>query len=496
VRKVLAAAGAAVALMGSLSAAGPTAAQTEPPVELKVMTFNIWYGATQTHGLDQVVEAISAADADVVGMQEPYARLRRIADELGFYASPRLHVISRYPILEPEGSDGYWGYILLGPGRLAAIANTHLPCCPYTPYRVVNRGMSREDALQQEQNTRVGQLVKQLAPLHPLLDAGVPTFFTGDFNSPSYRDWTRPAVEARGLPYPIRWPVSETMEDASFVDSYRAIHPDPVADPGYTWTPGYPAPYVTPSEVFDRIDFVWAAGPAVPTSGLIVGEDASNADLVITPWPADHRGVVSTFEVTPAPAPDLVAADGERSRVGQPLDVYFHAPGGPGEHVALVEADTGATVVDMQLGSPPAADGTLIFDTAGLAQGSYHVVLLDGADLELARDTVVLVEEGQQPVLTLVDDTLEGHQRLEISWAFGPGNRYDWFGIFRAGLDAKSGSIKAWRYLDGLVRGSTVMGPNNRGAGPWPLPSGDYELLLCLDDSYRCRTSLPFAVVG
>jgi hypothetical protein len=180
-----------------------------------------------------------------------------------------------------EGSEGYWGYLLLGPGRLTAVANTHLPCCPYTTYRVVDRGMSREDALQQEQNTRVGQLVKQLTPLQPLLDAGVPTFFTGDFNSPSHRDWTRPAVQARGLPYPIRWPVSVTMEDVGFVDSYRAIHPDPVADPGFTWTPGYPAPYVTPSEVFDRIDFVWAAGPAVPTSSRVVGEDASNADLVI-----------------------------------------------------------------------------------------------------------------------------------------------------------------------------------------------------------------------
>ena len=486
---------AALVLATSLTVAGPSTAQITEPVILKVMTFNIWYGATQTHGLGEVVEAIRAADADIVGMQEPYARLRRVAAALGFYASPRLHVISRYPILEPEGSDGYWGYLLLGPGRLAAIANTHLPCCPYTTYRVVNRGMSRVDALQQEQNTRVGQLVKQLAPLQPLLDGGVPTFFTGDFNSPSHRDWTRPAVEARGLPYPIRWPVSVKMEDAGFVDSYRAIHPDPIADAGFTWTPGYPAPYVTPSEVFDRIDFVWAAGPAAATDSLVVGEDDANADLAIAPWPTDHRGVVSTFEVTPAEAPDLVAADGERSRAGQPLDVFFHASGGPGEHVALVEAGTGTTVADLPIGPPPAIDGILAFDTAGLTQGTFDVVLLDGSDAELARDTVVLVEDAQAPVLTLADDTLEADQLLEISWTFGPGNRFDWFGIFRAGLDAKTGSIKAWRYLDGRVEGSTVMGPNNRGAGPWPLPPRDYELHLCLDDSYRCRTSVPFTVL-
>lgn len=494
--KLWAATATAVTLMGTLLAAAPSVAQAETPLELNVMTFNVWYGATQTQGLDEVVAAISAADADVVGMQEPYARLRRVATALGFYASPRLHVISRYPILEPEGSDGYWGYLLLGPGQVVAIANTHLPCCPYTPYRVVNRSMSRTEALLQEQNTRIGQLAKQLEQLQPLLDAGIPTFFTGDFNSPSHRDWTRPAVEARDLPYPIRWPVSVAMEDAGFVDSYRAVHPDPVADPGFTWTPGYPAPYVTSAEVFDRIDFVWAAGEAVPMSSDVVGEDPANADLVIEPWPSDHRGVVSTFEVTPVSPPVLVAADGERSRTGQPLEVHFHAPGGPGAHVALLEAATGSISADLPLGSPSTTDGTLTFDTTGLAQGTYEVTLMDGSDAELARDSVVLVDEGQQPVIALADGTLEGDQRLEISWAFGPGNRYDWFGIFRAGLDAKSGSIKAWRYLEGRIEGSTVMGPNNRGSGPWPLPPGDYELLLCLDDSYRCRTSMPFEILG
>jgi hypothetical protein len=286
------------------------------------------------------------------------------------------------------------------------------------------------------------------------------------------------------------------MEEGGFVDSYRTVHPDPVDDPGFTWTPGYPTPYVTPSEVLDRIDYVWAAGAVVPSDSSVVGEDPANADLVITPWPSDHRGVISTFDLTPASSPDLALAIGERSRLGQPLDVVVHAPGGPGEHVALVEVATGITAADMPLGPPPATDGILSFDTTGLAQGTYEIVLLDGVDAALARDTVVLVADGQPPVLALADDTLEGDQRLEISWTFGPGNRFDWFGIFRAGLDAKTGSIKAWRYLDGRVEGSTMMGPNNRGAGPWPLPPGDYELHLCLDDSYRCRTSVPFSVLG
>jgi endonuclease/exonuclease/phosphatase family metal-dependent hydrolase len=474
----------------------PSSGQPVPEsIELRVMTFNIWYGATATD-LDKVIEAIEAADADVVGMQEPYARLRRIARALGFHASPRMHVISRYPILEPEGSDGDWAFLLLGPGRVAAIANEHLPCCPYTPYRIVNRGYDRETILEQERRTRVRRIDRHLDALAPLLEMDVPTFFTGDFNVPSHRDWRRRVVEARGLPYPVRWPVSLAMEAAGFVDSYRAVRPDPLDDPGFTWTPGYPAPFVYPWDVHDRIDFVWAAGPAIPLASDVVGESAANADVVVDPWPSDHRAVVSTFDVTPAVPPVFVAADRERSRVGGPLGVTFHAPGDPGEHVTLTSAGTGTPVADASTGPGSPSDGTISFDTTGLDEGAYEIALLDGGDGELAHDTIVLVDEGQPPVLTIADDTLERDQALEITWAFAPGNRFDWFGVFRAGVSAKTGTIKAWRYLEGRVDGSLTLGPGVRGAADWPLPAGDYRLHLCLDDSYRCRVSVPFSVLG
>jgi endonuclease/exonuclease/phosphatase family metal-dependent hydrolase len=485
---------ATLALLVVGSGVGPSSGQPAPgTIELRVMTFNIWYGATATD-LAKVVEAIEAADADVVGMQEPYARLRRIAGELGFHASPRMHVISRYPILEPGGSDGEWAFILLGPGEVAAIANTHLPCCPYTPYRIVNRGYDRETILEQERRTRLRRIDKHLVALEPVLDAGIPTFFTGDFNAPSHRDWTREAVEARGLPYTVRWPVSLAMEEAGFVDSYRAARPDPVQDPGFTWTPGYPAPYVLPWDVHDRIDFVWAAGAAETLTSDVVGESRANADIVVDPWPSDHRGVVSSFEVTPATPPVFVAAAGERSRLGNPLDVTFHAPGGPGERVALLEEGSDTPVAELPTGPGGASDGTVTFETNGLDQGTYDVVLLDAAGSELASDSVVLVADGQLPILTLADDSLEGDQRLRVSWSFAPGNRYDWLGVYRAGASAKVVYFKVWRYMDARIEGATTLGPGARGPASWPLAPGEYDVRICLDDSYRCRVSTPFTV--
>ncbi|MCA3458553.1 MAG: hypothetical protein IOC92_09380 [Rhodobacter sp.] len=42
-----------------------------------------------------------------------------------------------------------------------------------------------------------------------------------------------------------------------------------------------------------RIDFVWArrAGPRV-TDAAIVGEDGPRSDIMVMPWPSDHRAVV------------------------------------------------------------------------------------------------------------------------------------------------------------------------------------------------------------
>ncbi len=77
------------------------------------------------------------------------------------------------------------------------------------------------------------------------------------------------------------------------MDAYRAAHPDEVAHAGYTWEAIARPPDVAVRH--DRIDYVFARGAGLAVEqAQIVGEKAPEADVVVTPWPSDHRAVVAT----------------------------------------------------------------------------------------------------------------------------------------------------------------------------------------------------------
>ena len=95
----------------------------------------------------------------------------------------------------------------------------------------------------------------------------------------------------------------------SIGDAFRAVRPDEVSDPGYTWTPGYPPPNLNRNEVHDRIDFVYFAGDDVIASDAVnIGLNTSNpsTDIGVTGYPSDHRAVLTTFTVPEPPSMDLL----------------------------------------------------------------------------------------------------------------------------------------------------------------------------------------------
>jgi hypothetical protein len=64
--------------------------------------------------------------------------------------------------------------------------------------------------------------------------------------------------------------------------------------PGYTWTPIMKAD--DPKTHHDRIGFVYFKCKGVKLNEVkIVGENQKDADIVISPYPSDHRAVVATF---------------------------------------------------------------------------------------------------------------------------------------------------------------------------------------------------------
>ena len=301
----------------------PLAAAPVPAgAPLRVMTLNIFYGGDELNlqngnfclradgcpeTLAQVIEEVRRAAPDVIGFEEGEHNACVIAEALGWNCSARMQIASRLPLIDPPGGNGVYLFVQIAPGKVAAMMNVHLPSDPYGPY-LVRDGGTEADLRALETSVRLPAVRDQLAALPGLLRAGLPVFLTGDFNSPSHLDWTEAVAAVRSdVHFPFDWPVSHALADAGFRDGYRLVHPDPIATPGFTWSPG--GPETVTNDVFDRIDWELAAGNAVPRGSTVVGEPAfPDAGVTIAPYPTDHRGVVTSFDVTPGTPPIFAAA--------------------------------------------------------------------------------------------------------------------------------------------------------------------------------------------
>jgi exodeoxyribonuclease III len=281
-----------------------------PPV--RIMTFNIWMGGEAGgHPLEQTAEVIRAAGADIVGLQESFTpgpdrrdNGERLAQMLGWhYLNHRgsTSVLSRFPIV--GATPERWGVVLeLETGLRAFLFNVHLPAAPYQPYQLLGMEYfggrfihTEEEAIQEACGARGSQVDQLLAEARVALLSGLPVFITGDLNEPSHQDWTEEAALAGIAPLRVAFPTTLAITEGGWRDAFRVAYPDPVVRPGFTWTPIKALD--DPTERHDRIDFVFFGGPGVELVEVeVVGESAERgADVVVTPYPSDHRGVVAAF---------------------------------------------------------------------------------------------------------------------------------------------------------------------------------------------------------
>jgi endonuclease/exonuclease/phosphatase family metal-dependent hydrolase len=500
---------AAVTLASLAVSSAPTAASParsdHNPVDISVMTFNIFYGGDDLDletgdfcevadgceaSFDAVVATVRASGADVVGLQEAERNTRRLADSLGWYYDERNHLISRFPLIDPPGADGVYAFVEVAPGRVVAVANLHLTSDPYGPY-AVRDGASLDAVVELERSVRLPDIQPLLEALPELEDQRIPVFVTGDFNSPSHLDWTASVVDARpDVPYAVAWPVAETFAAAGLHDSYRDAFPDPVARPGFTWTPGGPESAPEGQEVFDRIDWVLASGDARTTASRIVGEAGGpDVDVAMAPYPSDHRAVVSTFSVQPRSPRPFAAVEQRRVFVGDQLSVVVHAPRVHDARVALRKVDLGRkhNVVAVQTISRGVSDIRIHFDTGKLRPGDYEAVLISRNGNVLTHSPFWLYKPNTPASVATSARSYDVGEPIDVSWKAAPGLRRDWVAIYRCadGECAPNGDYLLWAYTDAAIEGRLKIGPSSfEGSESWPLPAGRYVVRLLTDDSY------------
>ena len=312
-------------LLATVLAVGPAslACAQERVSELTVMSFNVWGGGgNEEKDVSETAAVIRKVGADVIGIQETRPEpdvcdaddcvptgpsiARELARSLGFFyyeqskTNPALWanaILSRYPI--GKATDNDLGVAIDVDGRRVYAFNVHLTDYPYQPYQLLGIDYGPAPFLKTAEEA-VAAAAKARGPAIDLLmkdmkqaEGADAVFLFGDFNEPSYRDWTEAAVKAGRHPLAVRYPSALRIEqEAGMTDLLRSVHPDEVARPAFTWTPTTEA--ADKDDHHDRIDYIFARAARLQTlSAAIVGERAPEADIIVTPWPSDHRAVLA-----------------------------------------------------------------------------------------------------------------------------------------------------------------------------------------------------------
>lgn len=465
--------------------ASPSAVE---PATVRVMQFNVEYGGTLVD-FDSVPAAVEAANADVVALQEAYGNTCKVADAVGWdYCDPRTQTISRFPLVTQD-ERAPEVLVAVEPGAVFGVVNVHLPSAPYGPNRAA-AGATEAELIAGEKG--------RLKAIAPALDAadrlrveGVPVVLIGDFNTPSHLDWTIDTEGSRDHVSAVAWPVTMAVGDAGLVDAYRAVHPDPAADQGLTWPASRPkagsynpGPAGKPA---DRIDLTFVSDEIVVTASEIVGEaESADTDIAIDPWPGDHRAVVSTLEVPLAESGPYVAPAQRLVERGEGALLNAFASQKPTSVTA--QGQDGVEVT-----AEADASGGVTMDTSELSAGAVALVATGDDGSEVASGQLWVSEAGADPQISVDPSAYGRGDPIDVAWSGAPGNKWDWLGVYKRGADPNIAYYKLWAYTEAAIVGeATVDGGFNGRA--WPLPPGEYDVVLLKDDSYEELARAPFTI--
>ncbi|WEK35560.1 MAG: endonuclease/exonuclease/phosphatase family protein [Candidatus Pseudobacter hemicellulosilyticus] len=327
--------------------------QVQATVDLSVMQFNAWGAGDGVDkyrnlragsGFEAIVDEIAAHDPDVVTLSEvngPSAK--KIIEALAkkgktyytFTTTRNPSIISRYPITynssinhfrsnpETDPTHGLCKLIIKVKDHEVAVYSGHLDYTNYACYLPRGYDGVSWSALsapvtdpgkilaQNAGSTRASNIQDFIDSAKADIARNRTVILGGDFNEPSHLDWTentKNLFDHNGVVVP--WPVSKALKENGFIDSYRAMYPNEVDYPGFTWVAQ--KSWTPLSDERDRIDFIYyyARNNITLTSSVIVGPKESivkdkpvaetSKDRFLLPvgiWPTDHKAVLSKFKI-------------------------------------------------------------------------------------------------------------------------------------------------------------------------------------------------------
>lgn len=425
--------------------AEPPVAPAEPKPEidgrsgLNVLTFNVWHGGTKVaDGARQIADIIEQTDADVTFLPEVGQAPAHVAALLGYehLTATDTGIVSRYPIVSTDTIGRWWSKAVLDVnGSEVVVYGGHLEYRWYTTY--LPRGYGGEirgdwpagwgswnklDApvtdveailAANAQSGRPATAADVVADIAAERAAGRLAIVGGDFNEPPSQDWTAATADLfdhNGVVIP--WQTTQTLLDGGLVDAYRTVHPDPAANPGFTWPsdntlfPTSALTWAPEADERDRIDYIFATPDERLTidDATVVGPPSTivrnqrvvddSADEIFTPdavWPSDHKAVLANFTIcdggctTPEPE--------------QPTVEVGAASVAAGGSVTVSGADfAAATDLRIELRSTPVLLGTATTD----ATGAFRATVTVPADTPPgAHSLVVIAPDGAETTVAL-----------------------------------------------------------------------------------------------
>jgi endonuclease/exonuclease/phosphatase family metal-dependent hydrolase len=315
-------------LLSACAVPGP-APSAVGSAEVRVLVWNVWHGGNDVDGgPEKIRDLVVQTGADVVLMQESYdiegdrpTTGRWLAQELGWNAfqgeSPHLCVVSRFAIDETFFHHPWHGVgaRLIDPeGRAFVAWSIWLDYRAYLPWQLRDEPEISDDDLLAAEDVLSSRLPQARALLADLdarghLGSEVPVLVGGDWNTPSHLDWTVDTARVYRHRRGARLPVSAAMQDEGFVDAFRVVHPNPVQQPGITWSPLFRVTGDGKAQGFERIDRLYVRNPASAGSGWKLEPRAARVlpeiwedDAIPVrerQFPSDHGAVLLELEWVP-----------------------------------------------------------------------------------------------------------------------------------------------------------------------------------------------------